>query len=204
MSILQYNGGAVIAMAGDNCVGICSDLRLGVQAQTVAMDFEKVFPVTEKLYIGLTGLASDVLSVNQLLNFKTKLYKLRENREIKPEAFSAMLSSLLYEKRFGPWFTEPVVAGLGEDGKPFLSGLDLIGAPVFADDFVVAGTCTSNLHGMCESLYRPNMNPEELFEVLSQSLLAAVDRDALSGWGAVVHIITPEGVMTRKLRCRQD
>ena len=59
----------------------------------------QVFPITEKLYIGLTGLASDVLSVNQLLNFKCNLYKLRENREIKPEAFSAMLSSLLYEKR---------------------------------------------------------------------------------------------------------
>lgn len=76
-----------------------SDLRLGQQATTVAMDFEKVFPVTDKLYIGLTGLASDVLSVSQLLNFKCNLYKLRENREIKPEAFSAMLSSLLYEKR---------------------------------------------------------------------------------------------------------
>lgn len=41
-SILQYNGGAVIAMAGKNCVAICSDLRLGAQAQTIAMDFEKV------------------------------------------------------------------------------------------------------------------------------------------------------------------
>ena len=81
------------------CYFYCSDLRLGQQAQTVAMDFEKVFPVTDKLYIGLTGLASDVLSVNQLLNFRCNLYKLRENREIKPEAFSAMLSSLLYEKR---------------------------------------------------------------------------------------------------------
>ena len=57
---------------------------------------------------------------------------------------------------------------------------------------------------MCEALYRPDMNPDELFEVLSQSLLNAVDRDALSGWGAVVHIITPEGVRTRKLKARQD
>jgi 20S proteasome alpha/beta subunit len=64
---------------------------------------------------------------------------------------------LLLPNRFGPWFTEPVVAGLKEDGTPFLSGMDLIGAPVFAHDFVVSGTCTSNLHGMCESLYRPDM-----------------------------------------------
>ena len=82
--------------------------------------------------------------------------------------------------------------------------MDLIGAPVFTDDFCVSGTCTPNLHGMCEALYRPDMNEDELFEVLSQSLLNAVDRDALSGWGAVVHIITPEGVRTRKLKARQD
>eukprot|EP01036_Dinobryon_divergens_P033417 gene33416-43197_t len=204
MSILEYNGGAVIAMAGKNCVGICSDLRLGAQFQTVSTDFKKVFKVNDKLYVGLTGLATDVISVDQLLKFRCNLYKLRENREIKPEAFSALLSTLLYEKRFGPWFCEPVVAGLTSDNKPFLSGMDLIGAPVFAEDFVVSGTCTSNLHGMCEALYRPDMEPEELFEVLSQSLLAAVDRDAISGWGAIVHIITADGVLTRKLRSRQD
>ena len=83
-------------------------------------------------------------------------------------------------------------------------GMDLIGAPVFTDKFVVTGTCTPNLHGMCESLYQPDLGPDDLFEVLSQCLLSAVDRDALSGWGAVVHIITPEGAMVKHLRCRQD
>lgn len=49
------------------------------------------------------------------------------------------------------------MAGLKEDNKPFISAFDLIGAPVLTDDFVVGGTCTNNLYGMCESLYRPNM-----------------------------------------------
>ncbi len=31
--------------------------------------------------------------------------------------------------------------------------------------------------------------PEELFEVISQCLLAGTDRDAISGWGAIVHIM---------------
>lgn len=76
-----------------------SDLRLGQQAQTTTKDFEKVFPINEKIYVGLTGLASDVLTLNQLLNFRTNMYKLRENRDISPEAFSGLLSSMLYEKR---------------------------------------------------------------------------------------------------------
>ncbi len=106
--------------------------------------------------------------------------------------------------RFGPWFAEPIVAGLDKDDKPYISGSDVVGAPVATSDFIVGGTCTDNLYGTCESLYKKDMDSDELFEVLAQSLLAAVDRDALSGWGGVVHIITKEGVTTRTLKARQD
>ncbi|GMI32808.1 hypothetical protein TrRE_jg9230 [Triparma retinervis] len=157
MSILEYNGAAIIAMAGKDCVGIAADTRLGVQAQTVACDFKKVFKMGDKLFVGLAGLASDVQTLDQLLTFRKNLYELKEEREMKPKVFSAMLSSILYEKRFGPYFAEPVVAGLDDDGKPFLSAMDLIGAPVYTDDFVVSGTCTGNLYGMCETLYKPNL-----------------------------------------------
>ncbi|CAM9313805.1 unnamed protein product [Chrysoparadoxa australica] len=204
MSILEYNGGAMIAMIGKDCVGIASDLRLGAQAQTVAMDFKKVFRIADRVLVGLAGLATDVQSLEELLTFKMNLYKLREERDMKPETFSALLSSALYEKRFGPWFIEPVVAGLDASNKPFISAMDLIGAPVFTDDFVVSGTCTANLYGMCEALYRPDMNKDELFETLSQALMASVDRDAVSGWGATVSILTAEGLETKTLKCRQD
>jgi 20S proteasome subunit beta 3 len=39
---------------------------------------------------------------------------------------------------------------------------------------------------------------------LSQALLASVDRDALSGWGAMVHIVTKDGVISRELKARMD
>lgn len=204
MSILEYNGAAILAMTGKDCVGICSDSRLGNQAQTVATDFEKIFKMGDKLMVGLPGLATDVITMKELLTFRLNLYRLREEREIKPETFSALLSHILYQKRFGPYFVEPIVAGLKEDNKPFISAFDLIGAPVMTDDFVVGGTCTNNLYGMCESLYRPNMDKDELFETMAQCLLASVDRDALSGWGGVVHIITPEGIMSKTLKGRQD
>lgn len=46
--------------------------------------------------------------------------------------------------------------------------------------------------------------PDELFETISQSLLNAVDRDALSGWGAHVYIIEKGKVTKRLLKGRQD
>ena len=46
--------------------------------------------------------------------------------------------------------------------------------------------------------------PDELFETISQALLNAVDRDALSGWGAHVYIIENDKVTKRLLKGRQD
>jgi 20S proteasome subunit beta 3 len=48
------------------------------------------------------------------------------------------------------------------------------------------------------------MEPEELFETLSQCLLSGVDRDALAGWGAVVHVICKDKVISRHLKGRMD
>ena len=53
--------------------------------------------------------------------------------------------------RFGPYFVEPVVAGLSESGVPYISAMDVIGAPVLTTDFVVAGSSSQNLYGMAES-----------------------------------------------------
>ena len=117
------------------------------------------------------------------------LYKMREEREMKVKTLSSMVSSMMYEKRFGPWFVQPVVAGLDAEDKPFLSSMDCLGCEMMTDDFVVAGTMEEALYGMCESFYKPNMEPEDLFETLSQCLLSACNRDALSGWGGVVHIM---------------
>jgi 20S proteasome subunit beta 3 len=46
--------------------------------------------------------------------------------------------------------------------------------------------------------------PDALFETISQALLNAVDRDALSGWGAHVYIIEKDKVTKRLLKGRQD
>ncbi|XP_071477716.1 proteasome subunit beta type-3-like [Diadema antillarum] len=205
MSIMSYNGSAIVAMIGKDCVGIASDRRFGSQALTISMNAQKIFEMGPRLYLGLSGLATDVQTVANRLKFRMNLYTLRENRDIKPQTFMSMVSNLLYERRFGPYFIEPVIAGLDPKTlKPFICNLDLIGCPMFTDDFVVGGTCTEQLYGMCESLWVPDLEPDDLFETLSQGLLNAVDRDALSGWGAVVHIIEKDKVTTRELKGRMD
>ena len=56
---------------------------------------------------------------------------------------------------------------------------------------------------MCEALWQPDMTPDELFKCISQAL-HAVDRDASSGWGAVVHIIEADKITTKQIKTRMD
>lgn len=158
----------------------------------------------DKLYMGLTGLMTDVITLDQLFRFKLELYAMRENRQIKPHTFAQLVSSTLYSKRFAPYFSEPVIAGLDDKNKPYICCLDLLGCIAVDDDFAVAGTCAESLLGTCETFYRKNLEPDELFETISQALMAALDRDCVSGWGSVVHVITKDGVQTRELDGRMD
>lgn len=82
MSILQYNGAAVIAMTGKDCVAIASDKRFGIQGQTLGFNSPKIFEMGSTLYVGLPGLASDAQTVCQRLRFRKNLYELRENRQV--------------------------------------------------------------------------------------------------------------------------
>lgn len=84
------------------------------------------------------------------------------------------------------------------------SSFDSIGCIDFAKDFIVSGTASDQLFGTCEGLWEPDLEPEDLFETISQALLNAVDRDALSGWGAHVYIIEKDKVTKRLLKGRQD
>merc|ERR1712122_271883 len=108
---MGYNGGSVVAMKGKDCVAIASDLRFGKELQMVTCDFSKCFEMSPHLWLGLTGLATDVQTVQQKMEFRKNMYELSESRTMKPRTFAAVLSNMLYERRFGPFF----------------AGMDLIG-----------------------------------------------------------------------------
>lgn len=110
--------------------------------------------------------------------------------------------------RFGPYFVAPVIAGLDKvsdtEWKPIITTYDSIGYRQHSGQFEVAGTGGELLYGISETFYKPDLGPEELFTVISNALLSAMDRDSLSGWGAKVYILTPTELIVRSLKTRQD
>ena len=117
-------------------------------------------------------------------------------------------SYCFYLCRFGPYFVAPIVVGLDKvsdtEFKPVIATYDSIGTLQTGQNYETGGTASELIMGCCETFWKPDMGPEELFEVISNSLMSGLDRDSLAGWGAYVYILTPTEIIQRALKTRQD
>lgn len=87
---------------------------------------------------------------------------------------------------------------------PFLCAQDVIGAQSRSDSFVCAGAASKSMFGIAEAMWRPRLKPEELVRVCGRAFLSAMERDCLSGYGAVVYLISRDGIVEYELACRND
>ncbi|XP_060874506.1 uncharacterized protein LOC132948166 isoform X3 [Metopolophium dirhodum] len=101
------------------------------------------------------------------------------------EDFKLILLDQLQLNLFSPFFVEPMIVALDEVTlEPYMCDMDLIDCVNESDNFVVGGTSSSQLYGLCEAFWEPDMEEDQLFETISQALVSACNRDAISGWGA--------------------
>jgi len=154
-----------------------------------------------------------------------------DRKAISPKSLSTLLSHMLYSRRASPYYVEPIIAGLekviAEDDTqilgqrkneeqintysrrikyiPFLCAHDLIGAKSYSSSFVCSGVASKSLYGTAEAMWRPGLSPEELVQTCSRAFLSALERDCLSGYGAVVYLIVEDqGILEYELACRND
>jgi 20S proteasome alpha/beta subunit len=76
--------------------------------------------------------------------------------------------------------------------RPYLCSTDMLGARSTSSTFACSGVASRSLHGTAEALWRPNLEAEELVEVCGKAFLSALERDCLSGYGAVIYLIQSE------------
>ncbi|MEM3114948.1 MAG: proteasome subunit beta, partial [Nitrososphaerota archaeon] len=71
--------------------------------------------------------------------------------------------------------------------------LDPLGS-IIEDDYAVVGSGAEIAIGVIETSYKPEMNTDELRELAAKAIRASIARDAASGNGIDILIITNDGV----------
>mmetsp|Transcript_26203 Transcript_26203/g.75675 ORF Transcript_26203/g.75675 Transcript_26203/m.75675 type:complete len:348 (-) Transcript_26203:34-1077(-) len=162
--------------------------------------------------------------------FQSPSSTLSSSRRITPRSMAALTSHVLYGRRQSPYFVEPIVAGLErvvlrehhQSGatpvvpryRPFLCSHDVIGAQSKSHSFVCSGAASKSMHGTAEALWQPDLEPEELVRVCGRAFLSALERDCLSGYGAIIYLIVANDhgdvdiggcrIIEYDLACRND
>ena len=152
---------------------------------------KKVFKITKYIGIAAYGLIGDFQMLTKIMRAQAKLYKLEAGERISTKSLGKLVSNYLYSRKMYPLLTNLVVAGMDKDG-PKLYTLDAIGS-LMPDDYGTAGTGMLLSIGILEAEYRPDMTVEEGEKLVEKAIRNSIKRDAMSGNGIDLLIITKDG-----------
>merc|ERR1712212_1339638 len=124
----EMNGGTILAIAGDDYALIATDTRLSQGFSIHSRDCPKTFHLSDQVILGSCGFHGDVLTLTKTIGARLKVFAQDHNKEMSTKSVAAMLSTILYYKRFFPYYTHNVVAGLDEEGKGAIYSFDPVGS----------------------------------------------------------------------------
>jgi 20S proteasome subunit beta 6 len=124
----QENHGSVVGVAGEDFAVIASDTRLSGNGYNIlTRDQPKLFQLSSETVLGSTGCWCDVLTFTRLAEVRMKIYNNTHNKTMRTGATAQMVATMLYSKRFFPYYVSNILAGLDENGKGVIYSYDPVG-----------------------------------------------------------------------------
>jgi proteasome beta subunit len=136
-------------------------------------------------------------AIARILSANAELLSLELKRPVSVLNVAKLLSSLMFGRRLMPYFTEVIVAGLTES-TPKLYVLDPLGS-LLEEKYAALGSGGAIAIGVIESKYRDDISVENGEKLVLEAIRAAIMRDAASGEGIDLMIITKEGISEKTL-----
>lgn len=113
----EDNGGTVASVSGDDYTIVASDTRLGSYYSIPSRNVSRVIKLTDKVVLASSGMQSDIAVLHKVLKIRLTQYKFNHHKDMTLTALSQMLSTVLYYRRFQPYYTFNVLGGIDEEGK---------------------------------------------------------------------------------------
>ncbi len=186
------------AKTGTTTVGIVTKegVVLGTEHRA-SMDTFIAHKTAQKLYqldynIGMTtaGLVGDLQVLVRYMKAEISLYRIRRKMYMPVGAVATLLSNILNERKFFPYYVGLLVGGFDNKGYHVFS-IDAAGGAI-EDKYASVGSGSLFVYGVLEDRWRDDLSLEEGIELVIRGINAAMKRDAASGDGISVATITKE------------
>jgi len=193
MGYREYGIGATsVGIKLKNGVILASEKRVSYGGFIVSKAGKKVFKITDRMGIAFAGLFADMQMLARILALEVKFYELTMNKKMTIRAAAKLLSNILYSQKMLPFLSETLVGGIDETGS-HLYVLDALGS-LIEDNYAALGSGAPIAIGIIESQYKPDMSLEYGEDLIVRAVKASIERDAISGDGVDVLIISRDGV----------
>ena len=192
MDLSSFFGAATVGITFNKGVVIGAEKRVSWGRTIISKTGKKVFPITENIIVGSAGVSGDYQMLSSYLVAETQLFTLENRRPISVKGAAQLLSNILFSRKFLPFLTQTLIGGLDNNG-PSLYSLDLAGS-LIKEEYAAVGSATSLVLGILEANYRKNLSAAEATELAIKAIRSATRRDAMSGDGIDILIVTAGGI----------
>ncbi|MCK9579704.1 MAG: archaeal proteasome endopeptidase complex subunit beta [Methanoregula sp.] len=178
---INFAGGVILA----------TEKRATMGLMIASKKAKKVYKVAERIGMTTAGGVGDAQQLARILTVECNLYQIRRSRPITVGATATLLSNYLNQNRYFPYYVQLLVGGIDETG-PSVYSVDAMGGATKEEEIVATGSGSPMAYGVLEDRYKPGMTEDEAIELAVRGLKSAMKRDAGSGEGIHVVVITKE------------
>jgi len=208
------NGGSVVAISGKDYAVLASDTRLSEGFAIHSRDFPHIYELTPNTILGAVGFQGDVATLVKHIKVRLTTFEQEHNKPLKTGSIAQMLSTMLYHRRFFPFYVYNVLVGLDAEGAGCVYSYDPVGS-YEREAYRAGGTSSAILQPILDSLAggknrgRDTAQPLDLPLADAQKLahdafISAAERDIHVGDAVRVYTITRDGVNFQQFSLRRD
>jgi len=187
-------GTTTVGVVCKDCIVMGADRRITAGTFIAGKDFQKIYPVAPKMVLTISGVVSDVQLVLKYLKAELKLKKIRTGRDATLKETANLISTWNYGLLRSQYAIGGFLLGGIDAESRGIFDISPDGALKINDKFVASGSGSVFAYGVFETNYKENMTEQEGIKLIVSALNAALQRDAASGNGIDVYVITKDGV----------
>jgi len=181
-------GATAIGLRTKDAVILAAEKRVSYGGFIMSRAGRKVFLIKDRYGVAFAGLFADIQTLKRLMNVEIHSYEIENGRPITVRSAARLLSVILYQYKLMPFLSEVIFGGIDSEGV-HLYVMDSLGS-LIEDDYAAIGTGAPVAIGIIESRYKKDMKVEDAEQLAIDAVKAAISRDAVSGDGVDVIVIT--------------
>jgi proteasome beta subunit len=188
---LTKTGTTILGMVCKEGVVIATETRATMGTLIAHKETKKLYEIDDHLALATAGLVGDLQVLSRYLTAEANLYRLKRNAKMPVNSAATLMSNIMNQRKFMPYYVQLILAGFDDDGGHVYS-LDAAGGSI-PDKYTAGGSGSPYVFGVMEDHFREDLTVDEGIDLAIRAIKSAKSRDSASGGMTNVAVITKDG-----------